>query len=512
VSDIDRLAEGMIAAGVERIFGIPGGGPSLTLIDRLAGKEIPFQLVHFEASAAIMAGVGARLGAGPGVAVSIKGPGLANMVPGLAACQLESLPMIAICEAYPPAAPISRAHKRMDHGGLVSAVSKGRRFLAEEGPGFEAMVAWAHDEVPAPVLLELAGEIAHEESCPSPPTVPWNERAVELVQRARRPIVIAGTLAVRQVWSGTLNQLTVPVFSTAAAKGVVDETLPHAAGIYTGVGLDYAPETALLPKADLVVGLGLRAAEVLRAAPFSCPAINIDIVANGVHAGFDFQIVSSNSEPVLAALRDAVWDDAVPAEAQMALRNRVLSARFAPAHVFDAILRHFGGRARLVLDTGYFCTIGEHVWLAQRADWCLGSGQGRYMGIATPMSIGAAMCDQTVPTILAVGDGGIGMFAAELRIAVARRLPLLVVLLSDGGFGSVRTRAIRDGLRQEALIVETSSWLAAMEGLGLPGSCSDDNGGISDALACWRPEDGPAFLQVNFDPETYQEMVVGVRA
>jgi acetolactate synthase-1/2/3 large subunit len=211
-------------------------------------------------------------------------------------------------------------------------------------------------------------------------------------------------------------------------------------------------------------------------------------------------------------LRDAVWDDAVPAEAQMALRNRVLSARFAPAHVFDAILWHFGGRARLVLDTGYFCTIGEHVWLAQRADWCLGSGQGRYMGIATPMSIGAAMCDPTIPTILAVGDGGIGMFAAELRIAVARRLPLLVVLLSDGGFGSVRTRAIRDGLRQDALIVETPSWLAAMEGLGLPGSYSDNNEGVSDALACWRPEDGAAFLQVNFDPETYQEMVVGVRA
>lgn len=512
MSDIERLADAMISAGVKRIFGIPGGGASLTLIDGLARKGIPFQLVHFEASAAIMAGVGARLGAGPGVAISIKGPGLANMVPGLAACQLESLPMIAVCEAYPPNAPISRAHKRMDHGGLAAAVSKGRRFLAEQGPDFEAMVAWAHDEVPGPVLLELAGEIAREENCPPPPAAPWSERAAELVQRARRPIVIAGTFAVRQAWSATLNQLSVPVFSTAAAKGVVDETLPHAAGVYTGVGLDYAPETALLAKADLVVGLGLRAAEVLQAAPFSCPAINVDVVANGVHAGFDFQIVSSSSGPVLAALREAVWESEVPAEAQIALRNRLLSQRFGPAHVFDAILRHFGGRARLVLDTGHFCTIGEHVWLAQRADWCLGSGQGRYMGIATPMSIGSAMCDQTIPTILAVGDGGIGMFAAELRIAVSRRLPLLVVLLSDGGFGSVRTRAIRDGLRQDALIVETPSWLAAMEGLGLPGSYSEDNEGVIDALACWRPEDGPAFLQVHFDPETYQDMVVGVRA
>jgi thiamine pyrophosphate-dependent acetolactate synthase large subunit-like protein len=134
------------------------------------------------------------------------------------------------------------------------------------------------------------------------------------------------------------------------------------------------------------------------------------------------------------------------------------------------------------------------------------------MGAAVPMGIAAALQDRSVPTILAVGDGGIGPFAAELKIAAAHRLPLLVVLLSDGGFGSVRTRAIKDGLKQDALLMEAPSWLAAMEGLGLPGTKVSGEDAVADALAAWQPERGPGFLEVRFDPRTYQDMVEGVRA
>jgi acetolactate synthase I/II/III large subunit len=128
------------------------------------------------------------------------------------------------------------------------------------------------------------------------------------------------------------------------------------------------------------------------------------------------------------------------------------------------------------------------------------------------MAVAAALHDSSIPTILAVGDGGIGPFAAELKIAVAHRLPLMVILLSDGGFGSVRTRAIKDELRQDPLLMEAPSWLAVMEGLGLAGTRADKEGAIVNALAAWRPEAGPCFLEVSFDPQTYQDMVEGVRA
>ena len=70
--------------------------PPLTVIDRLERQNVPFQLVHFESSAAIMAGIATRLGAGIGVALSIKGPGLANMATAVAAAKTDSSPVLVL--------------------------------------------------------------------------------------------------------------------------------------------------------------------------------------------------------------------------------------------------------------------------------------------------------------------------------------------------------------------------------------------------------------------------------
>ena len=469
MSDLEQLADEMVAAGVSRTYGVPGSGATLTVIDQLERRNVPFQLVHFESSAAIMAGTAARLGAGIGIALSIKGPGLANMVPGFAVCQMESLPVVAAAEAYGPDTPVARAHKRMDQKGLTSAVAKGRRYHAKRGPAFADMASWAEREVPGPVVLELAGPVDQEEAVPSAECTPNNFDVAAAVNAAKRPLVVAGTLAMRRGWSDRLNSLSVPVFSTAAAKGVVDETLPQAAGVYTGVGLHRAPETSLLPQADLVIGLGLRAAEVLKASPFHCPAINIDEVTGAIHAGFDFEGVSKCVDEVFDTLQSRYWEDD-PARPARLLREHLLKLPFGPAHVFAAVEERFDGERGL-------CSIPA---ISAQSASMSGGRSGRsdasapanrdIWALACPWRLPLPCMIPAFPTVLAVGDGGIGPFAAELKIAVAHRIPLMVVLLSDGGFGSVRTRAIKDGLRQDALLMEAPSWLAAMEGLGLPGT------------------------------------------
>src|SRR6185295_6967163 len=111
---------------------------------------------------------------------------------------------------------------------------------------------------------------------------------LDRVAKAERPLVIAGTLAIRAGWSQALSKLTIPVFTTAAAKGLIDESLPHAGGVYTGVGLDLAPERALLPECDLVIGLGLRTNEVLGAG-LKVPSVNFDPLGSRASWGFDFE-------------------------------------------------------------------------------------------------------------------------------------------------------------------------------------------------------------------------------
>jgi acetolactate synthase-1/2/3 large subunit len=184
---------------------------------------------------------------------------------------------------------------------------------------------------------------------------------------------------------------------------------------------------------------------------------------------------------------------------------------YLPGRAFRALEEHFNRRARLVLDTGYFCTIGEHAIRAAGANLCLMSGQGRYMGTGLPMALGAAMCDATVPTVAVLGDGGIGMYVGELRLAVEHRLPLLVVLMSDGRFGSIATRAIKDGLTQAPLTPTDPSWLRIMEGFGLFCCRAGSEDELRRALAAWDPASGPAYIEAVFPPSPYERMVAGIR-
>ncbi|MAG95817.1 MAG: hypothetical protein CMM08_03905 [Rhodospirillaceae bacterium] len=501
----DTLAQEM--AGHGPVFGIPGGGTSLELLDALERQGTAFHLSHHEAAAAIMAGTMGRLSGRAGLALTIKGPGLANLVPGLAACWFESFPLVALCEALPAGVDWSQRHKGIDHATLVAAVSKGRYGLGEDGgeDSFSNAAALAAAEVPGPVVLELvAGEVAAE---PGGFGALAYESVIAAVEKAERPLVIAGSLALRAGWTMALAGLEVPVFCTAAAKGVIDETAFPAAGVYTGVGLEKTPESCLLPAADLVVGLGLRPQEVLAAKPFACDAVNLDDAASSLVFDFAASDGCHVAEEVFAALAEKSWGQDLLSEALANLDAHLGTSQ--PARALAAVERRFD-EVRAVFDTGYFCTIGEHAWRPRKPAHCLMAGQGRTMGTSIPMAIAAALHDR-LPTVTVVGDGGIGMHVAELKLAAAEKLPLLVLLISDGGFGSVRTRALADGLTETPLLISEPSWLAALEGLGLPGTRVEGEAALGDALDAWDPASGPAYIEFPCDPEAYQAMVAGLR-
>ena len=499
------MADGIAAAGIRHVFGVPGSGPTLELIDALEKRGVQFTTTYFEGTAALMAGTIGRLSGVPGVALSIKGPGFANLAQGLAASWFETFPVVAFTEAYPSNVDWRIRHKGIDQASLSGVIAKGRIPIHGK-TDFTQLSALATAEVPGPVIAEfVAGEAAF---APVAPAVPADSRAPALIEKAHRPVVIAGTLAIRKGWAAKLAALKVPVFATASAKGVVDETLPHAAGVYTGVGLARAPESQL-GDCDLIVGLGLRPGEVLAAKPFACPAINVDTVP--LAGVFNFSATTSDADAVFAALGAKQWQGDRIQAALARLVGEFASGPFLPAHVFGSVDRHFAGSVRAVFDTGYFCTIGEHAWRPKKAEWFLISGQGRYMGTGIPMALGAAFHDKSVPTVAFLGDGGIGTHVGELRLAVRHRLPLLVVLLTDGGFGSVRTRAVKDKLTQKPLWMQDASWAGIVGATGMPATRAENSAQFEQALQAWRWRDGPAFIEVPFDADAYQQMVENLR-
>ena len=516
---LTSLARQIADRGVKHVFGIPGSGPSLHLLNELKNLGVRFHLTHFEGSAALMAGAIGKLGNQSGVAISIKGPGLTNMLPGLAACCLDAFPVVSISEAYLPAAPPEAAHKRIDHDRLMAGIVKAQAYLSDSGPHFESLCRIAESEVPGVAHLNIAaatpdGLVEKFPVKQAPPSDTGLEQVLALIRKSSRPVVIAGTLAVRQNWCDFLNRLTLPVFSTAAAKGVVNENLPHAAGVFTAVGGPLAPETDILPEADLVVSMGLRHNEVLAVKPFHCPTVHIDPLGEENSFGFGFDSAmpgtASQLKTLIEALAQKSWGLDLIDDAVSRLKAKLSDSDFLPAQVYEGIARHFNNQARLVLDTGNFCTIGEHAWQVPHPGLYLAAGQGRYMGVSIPLGIGAALYDPGVPTIVFAGDGGIGMFIAELKLAVLNRLPLMVVLLSDAFLGTIRGASLNKGYSQQPTAIDQPSWINVMEGLNVPGRRINNSAELEAALADWD-RSGPCYIEALFDPDDYQRMTDGIR-
>jgi thiamine pyrophosphate-dependent acetolactate synthase large subunit-like protein len=254
--------------------------------------------------------------------------------------------------------------------------------------------------------------------------------------------------------------------------------------------------------------------EVLATKAFPCPAISVEAVAEVPGAdAFQFTVTvpPQAAHQVLEALSGSAWGLDALAEQLAAMHGHLASGGFLPAVAFAAIAARLGPQVRMVKDTGYFCTIGEHVWLAPDAGLCLMSGQGRYMGTGVPMALGAALTDPERPTVAVLGDGGIGMYIGEMRLAVEHRLPLLVVLMSDGRFGSIATRALKDGLTLAPLTMSAPSWVKVMEGIGVPSVVADTPQALDAALDAWDHRAGPGYIEIVFAPEPYEQMVAGIR-
>lgn len=513
-ADLEALAAEAVSNGVTCSFGIPGSGPSLSIIDALERQDIPFYLTSSEGTGALMAATVGRLSGSAGLSLSIKGPGLANAVPGLAAAWFEAFPVVHVAEAFGPDAPLAKAHKRLDQDALTKVVVKARRYHAKSGPGYSELSSFAASEEPGPVLLEVPPSQAQDDKpLPQAESVQGNlGAALGYIARAERPLVIAGALAVRAKVGATLQGLKIPVFSTASAKGIIDEASLNAAGVFTGAGLDLTPETTLLSQCDLVIGIGLTAREVLSVTAFRAPYISLEAVETPGSNSFlpVARVNIGNVDRVLAELGTHAWGLDALRSTMMALQGH-LTEGFLPGAVFQMLESRFLRTARIVLDTGHFCTIGEHQLNVAHPDLCLLAGQSRYMGTCLPMALGAAIYDPITPVIAILGDGSIGMSLTDVKLAVRHRLPLLVVLMTDGSFSSVRTQAKVKALTEFPLYTDQQDWVPIFEAFGIPGSNAYNHAAVEDALAKWEPANGPAFLQVSFDPDAYEAMVTGIR-
>lgn len=509
-------AQSLAALGVPFICGVPGSGPSYELLDACERAGVRFLLTVHEGAGVIIAGAAARQAGGIGAALSIKGPGVANLAAGLVLASFENYPVLTFSESYAPDAPAGLQHKRMPQDVLLGAVAK--EVLYRGCADVREMAALALREPAGPVHVNLVGGPAR-----APKETPVESHGtidglLDRISRAHHPILIGGSSLSRpgteRVSRTAISGVRVPVFSTASAKGIIDERTPASAGVYTGAGGPLSPEAVLLRHADLIVGLGLRHTEVLGARQFPASYVSVDSAPASLQEGFapELHVVADPAAAwprIQEALQPFDWGLDLVARAHDGVAQHLDTAKLLPARCYSALAAIGGGR--LVTDSGNFTIIAEHVWRAAAPDQFVGSSNGRFMGAGIPQALGVALQDSSKPTICSVGDGGLPPFIGELRLAVERRLPLLLVLMTDGHYGSMRGRVLDRGFTEIGVAVTQPSWYAVLAAMGWDAVRAATISQFEAAVASWRPSVGPRFIEAVMPDREYLEMVKPLR-
>lgn len=512
------LGQGLQAAGVQRLFGMPGGGPNLDMIGAAQDAGIPFVLAHGETAACIMAASYGRLTGTPGVAVVTRGPGLTSAANGLAQATLDRFPLLLISDTVSAAQAGRVAHQRLDQVAAARPLTKWSGTLGRGEPAALVQAA-ACLALAAPAgAVHLAFDPTVDgDAAPPLPTCPRVDpaalaRAQDLLGGARRPVVVVGLGAVAHAEEvrAALAALDCPVLVTYEAKGVVPESWPTYAGLFTGATI----ERPLLEQADLVLGVGLDAVEPMPGPwPYRAPVVLLHShVAETAYFGDPLLLVGSYAEhlPLLLAAAGPDWPAGTGSQTRRraAERLQVRTGGLSPLDVVRTT-RQVLPQAPLTVDAGAHMLVAMPLWETDEPGSVLISNGLATMGFSLPAAVAMALARPGRRVVAFTGDGGLGMVLAELETLARLQLDVTVVVFNDaaltlielkqgagqGGAGAVRYGAV--------------DFAAVATAMGVPGRTAYDVAGLREALTA--AGSGPRLVDARVDPAAYPHVIRALR-
>jgi acetolactate synthase I/II/III large subunit len=268
----DLVVKTLEARGVDYVFGIPGAKID-AVFNALVDSSIKTVVCRHEQNAAFIAGGIGRLTGKAGVAIATSGPGVSNLVTGLATATSEGDPVVALGGAVATSETLKQIHQTMDSVLLCKPVTKfsaavgasesvaevvSNAFrVAESGRPGAAFVSLPKDIMSAATTANVLPPPSF--SGPGPADREALKEASRLVSAAATPVVLLGLLASKPANAAALREFisrnNLPVVGTFQAAGAVAAHLLDSFGGRVGQ-LSNQPADRLLDAADLIITIG----------------------------------------------------------------------------------------------------------------------------------------------------------------------------------------------------------------------------------------------------------------
>ena len=546
----EALIDALCALGYRTAFGIPGGG--IASIFAALGGRLRVVLSQHEGAAAYMA-LGQSLataGREVGLCFATSGPGITNLITGVAAAWEEQVPLFVLTgnvstdligkgaaqDAYPGGLD-AVAMLRFVTARSVTAMTADRIVPLAAELHHLALRARrpVHLNVPVnlaslpPVATEtiadtLAGAAAHERWLQARS---WDaaavDRAIEALAAAERPLILAGhgfkTSGLGLALAAALTAIGVPALVTSHAKGILPDDHPMLMGTFGFAAPESSAASLEAYRPDVLLFLGTDLGETstagwstLLAAPRMKIHVDwdeerfnrvyrVELPVRAELGGFLARLVARWTAHKSVSKRGrAAWTRATVEDRSVGRQTR--GAGLHPAEVMGALAERLPDDALVFADIGNtMAWVLRHLPVRGRQELFIPMALGP-MGSGLGAAIGAQAARPDRPVIALTGDCAMMMHGCELLTAVTAGLPVKTFVLNDGGHGMVEHGLALLGMPAQGLRFRGRvDFLAFAAALGVRALRFDDPAALAafDWQAEWRnPE--PLLVDLIVDP------------
>jgi thiamine pyrophosphate-dependent acetolactate synthase large subunit-like protein len=464
------IAKCLKKEGIDDLFYIMGG-PMLLAEATCIKEGIRMIDVRHEQAAAFSCQAYSRLLQKPSACMAASGPGVTNLITGIANALIDCCPVVALGGSSPLSQFGRQVFQEIDQVELMRGCTKHvdrlinlKRIPQQINFGIQKAMSGK----PGPVYLDCPGDMLYQKIDEN--LVDWSfagrpllesrplgdprqvDALVKALSEAKQPLIVSGSGVIwSKAWAemqALVEAAGIPFYTTPQGRGVVPDD--HPCSFLT-------MRSSAFRDADLIIVLGTRMNYIIghasppRFGPTAKIArIDIDPAEISTAARYvDIPIVG-DCKAVLGQLLDGIkgkvsadsfkaWRQKL-AEGETAKRASAGANKYAedgdihPVRMLEEVKNFANRDAILCVDGQETLNYGRQTMPTFSPGHRLNSGPFGTMGVGLPFGVGAKVAKPDKQVIVVHGDGSLGLNVMELDTAIRHKIPILVVVSLNGGW------------------------------------------------------------------------------